>query len=179
MPKMYAYNTSATQIKKRYAMIGSTATQIKKKYAMIGSTATLVYSAETQLFPSSLTFTKGGTNTAGSVSDTALTAKASWNKTYGAISLQVDVTDFSKIIFTVSERTSTEKVGSTTVGVSDRQYPSSFDSYGDNNGVATAVTKAGTYEVDVSNLSGKKYVALSAWTSSGDNSITVTKIMAE
>ena len=44
MPKLYAYNTSATEIKKRYAMIGSTATLIKKKYAMIGSTATLVYS---------------------------------------------------------------------------------------------------------------------------------------
>lgn len=45
MAKLYAYNTSATPVKKRYAMIGSTATQVKKKYAMIGSTATLVYSA--------------------------------------------------------------------------------------------------------------------------------------
>ncbi|MBR5873937.1 MAG: hypothetical protein IKY90_04280 [Oscillospiraceae bacterium] len=52
MPKMYAYNTSATQVKKRYAMIGSTATQVKKRYAMIGSTATLVYSAEMPLFTS-------------------------------------------------------------------------------------------------------------------------------
>lgn len=46
MAKRYAYNTSATQVKKRYAMIGSTATQVKKRYAMIGSTATLVYSAQ-------------------------------------------------------------------------------------------------------------------------------------
>ena len=46
MPKRYAYNTSATQVKKRYAMIGSTATQVKKRYAMIGSTATLVYQAQ-------------------------------------------------------------------------------------------------------------------------------------
>lgn len=50
MAKLYAYNTSATQIKKRYAMIGSTATQVKKKYAMIGSTATLVYSAEEYIY---------------------------------------------------------------------------------------------------------------------------------
>lgn len=53
MPKRYAYNTSATQVKKRYAMIGSTATQVKKRYAMIGSTATLVYSAETPLIENS------------------------------------------------------------------------------------------------------------------------------
>lgn len=45
MPKRYAYNTSATQVKKRYAMIGATATQVKKRYGMIGSTATLVYTA--------------------------------------------------------------------------------------------------------------------------------------
>ena len=43
MPKLYAYNTSATQIKKRYAMIGNTATEIKKRYAMIDNTATLVF----------------------------------------------------------------------------------------------------------------------------------------
>lgn len=49
MPKRYAYNTSATQVKKRYAMIGSTATQVKKRYAMVGNTATLVYSAEEYL----------------------------------------------------------------------------------------------------------------------------------
>lgn len=53
MPKLYAQNTSATQVKKRYAMIGSTATQVKKRYAMIGSTATLVYSAETPLIENS------------------------------------------------------------------------------------------------------------------------------
>lgn len=68
MPKMYAYNTSATQLKKRYGMIGSTATQIKKRYAMIGSTATLVYSAE-EVVSRSVTVTQQATPNYGAAND--------------------------------------------------------------------------------------------------------------
>ena len=84
MAKRYAYNTSATQVKKRYAMIGSTATQVKKRYAMIGSTATLVYTAEENINPN-LSFTSINTG------QTPKTASYTVNNSAGFESMDLTV----------------------------------------------------------------------------------------
>lgn len=127
MPKLYAYNTSATQIKKRYAMIGSTATQVKKKYAMIDSTATLVYSAEEYLlqngavqtlaggftllqqqYASGLTYPSGymlykNTNS-GSVSRVDSTKKIDWSK-YTALKIKLGGSDcrYAQVWFMIGQ----------------------------------------------------------------------------
>ena len=114
MPKMYAYNTSATQIKKRYAMIGSTATQVKKRYAMIGSTATLVYNAETPLYTYGVQNVvwkgagDGGTSGSTNFGDSSVTikAKGSYSNTGRAQTMRtdekIDLTNYSKIKAIVS-----------------------------------------------------------------------------
>ena len=96
MPKLYAYNTSATQVKKRYAMIGSTATQVKKRYAMIGSTATLVYSAETQIYPGASVTTRidWGSNTISGFTAT----RAGYTESYAMLYIPIDLTNYTTLI---------------------------------------------------------------------------------
>lgn len=179
MPKRYAYNTSATQIKKRYAMIGSTATQIKKKYAMIGSTATLVYSADGNIFPD-MAWTGGGAN-AGIVTTSSLqvilpTGSGKTNsKCY--TSSKVDLTNYSKLIFVVSQYAfNDDGTPQMSVGIDSdttTHTHASFDKY-------LAVTGTGTYTLDVSSITGSYYIAIAVWyPSDKNNGFTVTSITAE
>lgn len=171
--------TTKHYISKVYNVNGTGKSEVTTIYDNDGTTSHLIFTAENQLFPSDLTFTEGGAffDDGAIVTDDYLTAVASSSATNGAVSALVDVTNYSKIIFTVSTRRSTENSGSTSIGVSDTQYPSTTDSY--DNGVSVTVTTTGTYELDVSGLTGEKYVALSAYTAVGTNTIRVSKIMAE
>ena len=174
------FNTADTQIGKLYRFNGTDNRQIGKMNRFNGTTNTPIYSAAVQLYPDGgYTFTKGGQHDGSSVTDTLLTAKASATSTYGAVSALIDLTEVKKLIFTVSEFTPITQEGTATVGASDRQYPSTVGSYNNNNGIGVAVTGAGEYEVDVKNLTGEKYVAVSAWTTVGGVTVKVSKIVAE
>lgn len=177
MPKRYAYNTSATQVKKRYAMIGSTATQVKKRYAMIGSTATLVYSADGNIFPD-MAWTGQGAN-AGTVSSTSLKVilpKGS-GKTNSSCrtSSKVDITNYSKIRFVVSQFNNQDNE-QLSVGIDNDTTTHTHDSFYK----YVKVTGTGTFTLDVSGVSGSYYIAIAVWAPGAkDGGFTVTSITAE
>lgn len=134
-----------------------------------------VFSSERQIFPGEI-FTKGGTNTAGTITDTEITAVSSTSKTNGSISCRVDLTGFTELVFTVTSVTE-EGNASVGVGYSDRQYPSTVGSYSNNNGNGVAVDAVGDVIVPILH-SGNKYVAINSWGSTGRGAISVTKIIA-
>ena len=134
-----------------------------------------VFGSEREIFPGEV-FTKGGTNTNGTISSTAIRAVSSTSKTYGAISCLIDLTGFSELEFTVTDVTEKGNA-SVSVGYSDRQYPSTASSYTGNNGNSVAVDSVGVVKVPIIH-SGNKYVAISSWGTSGNGGITVTKIVA-
>ena len=185
MPKLYVYNTSATQLKKRYAMIGSTATQIKKKYAMIGSTATLVYSAEYNAL------IEGGWTSKITYSD--VTATTSSSKIYietngtgyqGRVYKQLDITNYSKLTITYSGYAYYSSFGAGLV----KSLPADYNPQGVTVGVstegldlATPNTIASTTKTfNISSLTGNYYLFVGAYQgSSWDGKITVTKFLLE
>lgn len=156
MPKRYAYNTSATQVKKRYAMIGSTATQVKKRYAMIGSTATLVYSAAWSLIEnwSKITWFSGYTGDSGSSPDSRTSLSKSGNNIiykYGGGSQSIhcmpaiDITKYSSVSITVASKTDTSAFY---FGMTQGNIESGSAKKSSN------ITGKGTYTVDISSCSG-------------------------
>ncbi len=194
MAKRYAYNTSATQIKKRYAMIDSTATQVKKRYAMIGSTATLVYSAEEQIYPGatvkSLQVNAGSYSTANF--KTNVTSSSS-NQNSTTLYIAVDVTDYKTIKvtgnFTVSGGTFAHAgvflLAPSKWNESYVKYPYYMivDSYYTQRKVVDSDASFTTHSFNVSSLTGTYYIAIGCYVNSTGGSRTasaqITGITAE
>ena len=154
MPKRYAYNTSATQVKKRYAMIGSTATQVKKRYAMIGSTATLVYTAGYSIIDNFATYTTVGADlTNPPVSGFSLTKSGNTLVFKSGSGIQVvalkptfDLSKYTSLKITVSAQTlSTSKGIRVRFGTLDDKYYS-VDNY-----------NTGTYSINLSSAKDAAY----------------------
>lgn len=194
MPKLYAYNTSATQVKKRYAMIGSTATPIKKKYAMIGSTATLVYSAEENIlskFSASDYYNPNGAYQAASVnSDGSLQFNSTSYIFRNIWTPAVDLSQWSTLTVTYTVTESTQSSGVNPVRIfyvmanSSNNFSADWnhrtDMYGDNvSGPGTSYYKmylsgyadyyGQSYYVEPNLDKGKTYtqtIDISSWTGS-------------
>lgn len=178
MAKIYGYNTAATQIKKRYAHNGTTAKQVKKKYAHNGTTAVLVYSADGNIFPD-MAWTGQGANT-GTVSSSSLKVilprgSGKTNSSCRTTS-KVDLTNYSKITFVVSQYNNVSSGGHFSVGIDNDTTTHTQDSFYK----YKSVTGTGTLTLDVSGVTGSYYIAIAVWNSGDENNgFTVTTITAE
>ena len=195
MPKRYAYNTSATQVKKRYAMIGSTATQVKKRYAMIGSTATLVYSAEVVVFDGTNVASGYTVNTDGYNKNTVgiFYAKSRYNSDGGHRSdanahVAIDCTNFSKI--TVSYSYVANYYGNVQIGLFSKNPNVSGFSFesgiwrivnADNgSSIGGNQTGSGTVSFNLDNVTGTHYLMTYTYNTQGNQTdAIITKIVLE
>lgn len=156
---MAIYDNSGTtsyEIGKLYDNDGTTSHQIGKAYDNYGTVNSLIYSAESQLFPTSddgktyNSWDGGGV----SISDAGYIqiSLSTSDVKYNTCNSTVNLTGYDYINFTVSEVSSSEGFWCN-IGVSATKKTAPEYATGISNG-------AGTYSVNVSELNGEYYIQL-------------------
>lgn len=167
MPKLYL---KSTQQKKLYLK----STQQKKGYLK----NTLVYSADGNVFPD-LDWTGGGAYTGIVSADSLKVILPSGSGKTNSVcrtSAKIDLTNYSKLIFDVSQYNNDSSGAHLSVGIDDDTTTHTRDSFYK----YIPVTGTGTFTVDVKSITGSFYIAIAVWHSGQNNKgFTVSKITAE
>lgn len=175
---IYDYDgTANNEIGRVYDNDGTANHQIGKVYDNDGTANSLIYSADGNVFPD-MAWTGGGAND-GTVTSSSLTVELPAGQGYTNskcyTSSKVDLTNYSKLIFVVSSFSGKGGNEEFSVGIDTDTTTHNHSSYYK----YLAVTKTGTYTLDISSVTGSYYIAISVWCSGNDRRFTVTSITAE
>lgn len=189
MPKVYDWNgTAATQLKKIYDWNGTAATQLKKGYDHNGTTSSLIYNSEYIIFNGTAAANYTGGWVARPSANAAYSAATSggalsmtqtnYNQTTAIVMNSVNPISFSgynTLYFTYS---GTRKGnGVFMVGVSSNR--TNFDSYNTYSSLYVYDRRSSDFSGTVSlNVAGiaTGYIQFSVFGSTGNNSMSVTRI---